>query len=237
MNISIALAAYNGEKYILRQLESILPQLDKNDEVVISDDGSSDKTLELVCMLGDLRVKVFQNPGKGVISNFENAIAKTAKEIIFLCDQDDVWSADKVQTMKKYFGETAVDLLLSDAYITDENLTVLEESFYKLMDSGPGFMKNFRKNSFLGCCMAFRSSLKPLILPFPGKIPMHDSWIGLLAELNGKVEFIPDKLVYYRRHGNNATVLSSPSLWQSLCWRKELLIELMKRQYNLAKRR
>lgn len=233
MNISVAIAAYNGEKYIAEQLNSILRQLGPEDEIVISDDGSSDRTLELIAGFCSAQIKVFQNPKKGVISNIENAIRNTSGDIIFLCDQDDVWLPEKVSIIKTRFSKSRVNLVVSDAYIVNENLEELEDSFFKLMNSGSGFFKNFVKNTFIGCCIAFKKELKDIILPFPEKIPMHDSWIGLLAELKGDVLFIPEKLIYYRRHGDNATVLKRDSLKQSLIWRKNLAWELVKR--NMSK--
>ncbi len=232
MRISIALATYNGEKYIFEQLNSILPQLGPEDEIIVSDDGSSDNTLELIAGVCSVKIMVFNNPEKGVISNVENAISHTSGDIIFLCDQDDVWLPNKISIIKKRFSESRANLVVSDAYIVDENLNVLEDSFYKLMNSGGGFIKNFVKNTFPGCCMAFRKELKDIILPFPDNIPMHDSWIGLLAELKGEVLFIPERLVYYRRHGDNATVLKRDSLKQSLIWRKNLAWELVKRSMS-----
>ena len=233
MRISIALATYNGEKYITEQLNSILPQLTSEDEIIISDDGSTDRTLEIIAGLCCAQIHVYANPKKGVISNFENAISHAGRDIIILCDQDDVWCSNKVETIKKYFSTTDVNLLVSDAYVTDENLNIIETSFFKLMNSGSGFAKNFVKNTFLGCCMAFRKELKDIILPFPKKIPMHDSWIGLLAVLNGKVLFVPEKLIYYRRHEGNVTVLKRDSLLKSITWRMNLAVELIKR--HLAK--
>lgn len=232
MRISVALATYNGEKYILEQLNSILPQLGQEDEIIVSDDGSGDNTLKLIAGLCSEKIKVFKNPEKGVISNVENAIRRTSGDIVFLCDQDDVWLPDKVSIIKKQFSVSKANLVVSDAYIVDESLNVLGDSFYMLMNSGRGFIKNFIKNTFPGCCMAFRKELRDIILPFPENIPMHDSWIGLLAELKGEVLFIPEKLVYYRRHGDNATVLKRDSLKQSLIWRKNLAWELVKRSMS-----
>ena len=237
MSISIALATYNGEKYISEQLNSILPQLQAEDEIIISDDGSSDNTLELIAGFSSAQIKVYKNPKKGVISNFENAINHTSGDIVFLCDQDDIWLPDKVKTVKNYFRDANLNLVVSDAYIAGQNMELVEDSFYKVMNSGSGFIKNFTKNTFLGCCMAFRKELKDTILPFPVNIPMHDSWIGLLAELNGNVLFIPEKLIYYRRHQNNATVLKRVSFIKSLIWRKELAWELGKRYLFRRKKR
>ena len=115
--ISVCIATYNGEKYIMDQVSSILPQLSEEDEIIVSDDGSSDKTLEILDSFSDSRIKVFThikeaNPffkgAKSIYatSNFENALSKCNGDIIFLSDQDDVWYPDKVKTcldlMNKY---------------------------------------------------------------------------------------------------------------------------------------
>lgn len=93
--ISVCIATYNGEKYLEEQLDSILPQLDSRDELIISDDGSKDATLAIIkrYTAQDQRIKFFKGPGKGVIANFEFAINQSQGEFIFLADQDDVWSA------------------------------------------------------------------------------------------------------------------------------------------------
>jgi len=229
MRISVSIATYNGEKYIAEQINSILPQITSEDEIIISDDGSNDRTLETISGFCSAQIHVYKNPKKGIISNFENAISHATGDIIILCDQDDVWCPDKVTTVRKYFIDTDAKLIVSDAYVTDESLNIKDPSFFELMSSGPGFTKNFVKNTFIGCCMAFRNEMKDIILPFPDKIPMHDSWIGLLTELNGKVLFIPEKLIYYRRHEVNASVLKRESFLKSIMWRKNLAIELIKR--------
>jgi len=99
--ISVAIATYNGEKFIQRQLQSILEQLDENAEIIISDDGSSDNTLTVIKNFNDKRITVLRNPEKGLIKNFENALKHTTGNIIFLADQDDVWVKGKVTTMIK----------------------------------------------------------------------------------------------------------------------------------------
>ena len=95
--ISVCMATYNGEKYIREQVESILCQLGPEDEIVISDDGSKDHTIQMVDSL-DKRIKVFLNEGKhGVVPNFENALKHSSGDYIFFSDQDDIWSPDKVE--------------------------------------------------------------------------------------------------------------------------------------------
>ena len=90
-SVSVALAAYNGEKYLHRQIQSILEQLKEDDELVISLDPSQDQSEELIRSFHDPRIKLLKGPGKGLIKNFENALLHTRNDVIFLSDQDDIW--------------------------------------------------------------------------------------------------------------------------------------------------
>jgi hypothetical protein len=92
-----------------------------------------------------------------------------------------------------------------DSAVEDEKGNILQESFYTLNGSRNGLIKNIVKNSYLGCTMAFNRKILDKSLPFPKDLPMHDWWIGLIGEIYGKTYFIEDKLISYRRHGNNAS--------------------------------
>ncbi|MET3112927.1 glycosyltransferase involved in cell wall biosynthesis [Pedobacter sp. CG_S7] len=231
--ISVCIATFNGEKYIYQQLESILCQLKIGDEIIISDDSSTDHTLEIIRSFNDKRIivlekQVFKNP----IFNFENAINNATGSIIFLSDQDDVWLEGKVSTMMDALQDH--DLVVSNAIIGDSNLKVVKDSYFEWRNSRSGLFKNFMKNSYLGCCMAFRREILAVILPFPKKIPMHDMWIGIMAELYFKPIFINNRLIIYRRHNSNTTVLSedftsNESLMTKVKFRIDLLIEVVNR--------
>lgn len=219
--ISVCLASYNGEKHIARQLESVLCQLSDNDEVIVSDDYSSDNTERQVRSFQDKRITFIKNSGeKGPIGNFQNALQKATGDIIFLCDQDDIWLPQKVHTMIALLKTH--DLIISDCTVTDENLKVVYPSFFAVRKSRPGFVRNLYKNAFMGCCMAFRREVLSYVLPFPQGIHMHDWWIGLSVELNGKVKFHPEPLILYVRHGANV----SPTSEGSLGWRQRILNRL-----------
>ena len=198
------MATYNGEKYIHKQLESILQQLMPGDEIVVSDDQSTDKTLAIIDSLADSRIKVSQNCGlKGPLGNFEQAIKRAKSSFIILADQDDVWLPGKVDAMRLLLQDN--DLVLSDCQVINGNGELIHASFFKHRRSHPGFWKNLYRNSYVGCCMAFRRDILTYVLPFPSQIHMHDWWIGLLVEAKGKVCFYPKPLIHYVRHGNNAS--------------------------------
>jgi len=240
-NISVAMATFNGEKYISEQLDSILPQLGSEDELIVSDNMSKDDTVEIIkgYMNFDDRIKLFSNLNQGVIGNFENAINLCNNEIVFLCDQDDVWVDNKVAVTKKYFeNDNELMVIVSDAYVTDDKLNVIIDSFFRLMNSQKGVVRNVIKNSYLGCTMAFRQSAKSYFLPIPLNIGMHDMWIGISMEMFGETQFIAEKLVYYRRHESTVTKMNKSkfSNFRSIVLqRKNLVFELYKR-HNIIKK-
>jgi len=204
------MATYNGEKTIKSQIDSILIQLDASDEIIISDDGSSDGTLKILTDLNDPRIKIYQNKRKkGPSDNFINALTKVSGQYIFLSDQDDTWFENKVSKCIDILQ--TYDLVLSDAIVVNEEETIIYNSFFEQRRSKKGFINNIRRNSYIGCCMAFKKTLLDKASPFPENIHMHDWWLGLVAELTGKVMFYPFPLIKYVRHGNNA----SPTLENS----------------------
>lgn len=208
--ISVCIATYNGEKYIEEQLISILNQISEDDEIIISDDSSNDLTLEKIRTINDKRIKIYENNKfRSPIFNFENALMKAKNDLIFLSDQDDIWEENKIKIMKKQLKN--YDLVVSDCRVVDENLKILENSFFYLRNSGKGIIKNLYKNTYLGCCMAFNRKILEKALPFPKNIPMHDIWLGIIGESFGKTIFINDKLTRYRRHNNNVSPTSEKS--------------------------
>ena len=128
--ISVCIATYNGALYIKEQLNSILPQLSDNDEIIISDDHSTDDTLQIIRSINDKRIKIFINQGeKGYTPNFENALQKALGEYIFLCDQDDIWMENKVSYCINELQ--SYDFIVSDAVIINSDGQATKDSFYK----------------------------------------------------------------------------------------------------------
>ena len=211
--ISVCMATYNGEKMIKEQLASILPQLHEGDEVVVSDDHSSDHTLDVVRAMNNPLIRIVEGPHNGsLISNFEHALKVAKGDYLFLCDQDDKWLPNKVEVMMKAL-KTA-DCVVSDCYVTDDTLNVTSESFYTLNKTKPGKVYNLLlKNGYLGCCMAMKRKVVEAAMPFPADIPMHDIWLGNVAAFHFSVSFIPERLIYFRRHGSNSSVTARKSTY------------------------
>lgn len=241
MKISVAMAYYNGGKYIRQQMESILSQLKKEDELIISVDGAADGSDKLLkeWAAEDCRIQLIDGPGKGVVRNFENALTHCKGDIIFLSDQDDVWMEDKVKKILKGFERSNVLLILHNGILIDDKGQELEgETLFEIRNSGTGVWKNFIKNSYIGCCMAFRKELLPVIIPIPEKMYMHDYWIGAAAEYMGRGALIKEPLIGYRRHGENVTQMQHGSLSFMLKKRMDILrcIKILKHRVKQVKK-
>ena len=222
MSISVALAAYNGEKYIAEQIESVLSQLGEDDDIIVSDDNPAGKTKEAVLSFSDPRIKYVEGKGLGVVKNFENALSLCKGDYIYLCDQDDVWMPDKVKKVQAGF-ENGADLVLHNALITDESLNSAGKTSFDLYNPNTSFFGNLAKNTFVGCCMAFRREVLGFALPFPDKLPMHDWWIALLSiRSKHKISLIEEPLIKWRRHEGNVTG-NSTSLSQKIMFRLHII--------------
>ena len=229
--VSIAMAAYNGEKYIRKQLESILCQLEEDDEIIISLDPSKDSTQKVIESMKDQRIKLFQGPQKGVKKNFENALRHCQNEIIFLADQDDIWLEGKVEHVLSAFDQGA-SVVMHDARIVDNENHTICASFFEMKNVKTGFIHNLIKNGYMGCCMAFRKDLLQYILPIPEYIYMHDQWIGLVGEQIGKNVLIDQPYLLYRRHGDNVSDIQHGT-WKEMIYKR---IQML-RAYFECKRR
>lgn len=197
--ISVCIATYNGEKYIREQIISILNQTVPVDEIIISDDNSVDKTIEIIKNIKSDKIKIFKNNKKGIMNNFKNSLEKSRGNIIFLADQDDIWMKDKVEKILPLLKKN--DLVVHNAELIDSSGKKMENSdYFKLMNSKKGIIANLIKCRYLGCCMVFSRKILEKSIDFAERGIMHDIWIGLIAEKFGNVYFYQEKLVKYRRH-------------------------------------
>jgi glycosyltransferase involved in cell wall biosynthesis len=231
--ISVCIATYNGEKYLAQQLNSILVQLAGQDEVIISDDGSTDGTLAIIkrYRANDPRIHLIEGPKNGVIANFERAIIEAQGDFIFLADQDDVWLPTKTSEVVAFFeAHPTLDVVVSDLMIVDEALKPITASYFEYRKVRGGFFATILKSGYIGAGMCFRKRMKERILPIPSNVPMHDMWIGMLGETSKSSGFLAKPLTYYRRHDENVSeIATSSSIFQQLKWRTNLLFLLFKR--------
>ena len=210
MKLSVCMATHNGARYLRRQMETILAQLGPDDEVVVSDDSSSDATLDIINDFHDNRVRLF--PGNTFFSpifNFENALRQATGDVIALADQDDVWLDNKVAVIRGRFASPPhpVYLIALDGWIAAGEEDAITGTIFGQLKAGPGLWRNLLANRYQGCCLAFTRELLDVALPFPRLIPMHDMWLGMVAELWGRSEFVAEKTIIYRKHGASLTDL------------------------------
>ena len=205
---SVVLASFQGERYIAEQLRSILPQLAPEDEVVVSDDASTDRTVEVVAALADPRIQIIANSSRaGYARNFERAIARSRGDPVYFSDQDDVWLPGKIAALDAALRSSP--LVASDAIVVDENLQMLQQSFFTLRGTG-GFSpaRIFFKPTIIGATLACRRQYLASLLPVPAGIP-HDFWLSLNAALDRALAVVDTPQILYRRHGTNASPTAS----------------------------
>lgn len=217
--VSICMISYNGERFIQAQLESIISQIGENDEVIISDNGSTDRTLEIIRAIGDNRIRIlnfpkrregrnsFQSKMFNIAKNMENALQAAKGDIIFFSDQDDVWLPERYKKLTSLLKDA--DLVYSDAIVTDENLQVISPSYFSIKSPSRTLAGAIIRTPFLGCGMAFRRSVLDISLPLPSKPVMHDIWIAIKAIMKGRIAFCNEPTLLYRRHNENSSTLLS----------------------------
>lgn len=222
MKLGVLLATYNGEKFLREQLDSILNQTKKVDEIIISDDGSSDNTVkiiqEYVCRIKDVVIKCVINQEKhGVVNNFENAYKNSTADFLFLCDQDDVWKKNKVEVFleasEKYPEQ---GLYFSNATLTDGCLIPIGKSvwdvffldrnndskFYVLQ--GESIVKRLSRygNIVTGMSSAVRRRILERVFPLKPTV-LHDEMIAYYCSINGGIVAINEETALYRQHNQN----------------------------------
>jgi glycosyltransferase involved in cell wall biosynthesis len=236
-SVSVIMATYNGQTYLAEQLRSVLDELLPDDELIIIDDGSQDGTLELLDSLTSPAVRVVRNlTNIGVFATFERGLLMSSKEIIFLCDQDDVWlSGKRAACVAALERDPRTLVVVSDAQLIDASGTVTASSFMATRGGFRGdILSTLVRNRYLGCAMALRRELLIAALPIPHSVPMHDMWLGALGSILGRVHYISAPLMQYRRHGGNVSPSRHQGWLRMLRWRLALLIALAGRLFQLA---
>lgn len=207
--VSVALCTYNGEKFIEKQLLSILNQTVLPFEIVIFDDKSTDSTLNIVNRIAnDFNIKwiIKQNEKQlGVVRNFEQAIMSTTGDYVALADQDDIWLPHKIEQLLVCLSN-GYSLVYSDTRIVDKDGKDLFMTFSecnKIHESMSLLQYLQGCNNVIGCTVLFDAKLKSYIFPFPIKFVFHDLWIAAIAYNHGGICYYPKPLVLYRQHDKN----------------------------------
>ena len=209
MSISVVMATYNGAKYLKAQMDSIVPYLEEKDELIVSDDGSTDGSRDII--KGYIKhypnVRLIAGPCKGVIKNFENGILHAKNDIIMFSDQDDVWLPEKLPLIRKLFDENPnVSLIHHDKIVCNNKQIESGNGGYASLRGGMwhhGVLHNLLMNCYYGCCIAMRKSFIKQIVPFVESTVAYDQLVGLIAENQKCSMFISTPLIKRRIHGNN----------------------------------
>lgn len=204
--ISIVVATYNGERFLRKQLDSILAQSYNNIELIIGDDNSSDNTIDILnAYAKHYPVKIILNEENiGYVKNFERLLFYCSGDYIAFCDQDDIWLPNKLEIL--FNAIESYECVHSDAFLIDENDDIISDSFSssthkiclpnRLIDLG-------FNGCVTGCTMLVKRSLIAEILPFPQGLDVHDRWIGALSFSRNSLAYMDVPLIKYRQHGEN----------------------------------
>lgn len=204
MKISVALATYNGARFLEEQLNSFMAQTRPPDEVVITDDCSQDGTLPLLHSFSQnapFSVHISTNPHRlGTGRNFSKALSLTTGDIVCLSDQDDVWFTSKIATIERTFNDnSSTQLVINNAELTDERLVSTRKTRIGQIGKSPYRLETFVQ----GSCTSLRRSFLRSALPLPVDLWTHDSWLHAIALLADTRLIVGDPLQYFRRHSEN----------------------------------
>lgn len=227
MKTSVALCTYNGARHIVEQLSSIANGTVLPDEIVVCDDRSTDDTLALIERFAgstSIDIRIHRNPAQlGSTRNFERAIGLARYDIVFMCDQDDVWRANRIERSLREFADPAVYGVFSDAELVDEALNPLGERMFEHIgvrayierDHADLFDRLLIKPFVTGATMAFRRELADRVSPFPtSRFFIHDGWLALTIAGMAKLHVIDEPLIAYRQHAGQqiGTILSGTTV-------------------------
>ncbi len=246
--IAILLATYNGEKYLREQINSILSQTATNWTLYIHDDGSTDKTLEIINeFTGNHPNIIFlEDPTKhrGACNSFLWLLEKVNADYYMFCDQDDVWFSNKIEESFKAMKQLENDhvnlpaLVFSDLSVTDEELNIIFNSMWESTRSNKVTFSEYILCApcVTGCTMLINKAGKEVSLKYREYAFMHDSLIALCISYHGQMQAINRPLIYYRQHGDNT--LGTRPYTSSLLYRIKNLKHIFseaRQYYNLSK--
>ena len=204
----ILMSTYQGERFVVEQLHSILAQLPEEGVIFVRDDGSTDATVARIESIGDPRIEITRGSNLGFAASFFALIASAPDDAkaYFLADQDDVWLPAKMKRATRWLDDVPTDvpaLYCSRLQLVDADLRPIGLS--PAGPKQPSFESALTENIVVGCTAAFNQAAKSLILRYGdlSKIYFHDWWIYLVVAAFGSVRFDPTPAVLYRQHGSN----------------------------------
>jgi glycosyltransferase involved in cell wall biosynthesis len=228
--IDILLATYQGEKYLVEQIESIIAQTNTDWTLLIHDDGSSDATTKITQQYSKAypsKIKVIVDGIRtgGAKNNFAHLLAKSSADYVMFCDQDDVWLETKIDIfirkmnlLEEIYGKNTPIVIFSDVHIVAEDLTPIASSGWKHLCNGPQFSESLEllasRNCIFGCAMMVNRRGILVSSPIPHEAVMHDWWIGLCTlRHHGKLIPIAEQTILYRQHNFNAVGAKSYNIF------------------------
>lgn len=208
--IAVLMAVFNGAKFIGEQIDSVLNQTYKDFKLVVLDDGSTDRSADIVTdyMRRDARITLFRNEKNlGVIKTFEKLLSFVDTPYFCFCDQDDVWLPSKLEFSLRKIEESGADLVYTDLILVDEKLNALGVTMWQHARIHPirgnDVLPLIIKSTVTGCTLLARSRLIPVCLPFPEGIYMYDWWMAVAAASQGGIAYLTEPQVLYRQHSEN----------------------------------
>ncbi|MGB9763697.1 MAG: glycosyltransferase [Minisyncoccia bacterium] len=218
--VEILLSTYNGDKFLNDFLNSLLTQSYKNWKLIVRDDGSKDKTIDILESFSQKypeKVEIIKDSmgNLGPWKSFFHLLKYSKEKYVMFADQDDIWLPKKIEITlnkmilsEKKFGENYPILIHTDLKVVDQNLNNIAESFWQYQNLNPEHKSlNYLlvQNNVTGCTVMINESLKNLINPFPTKAIMHDWWIAIVASAFGTINYVPESTILYRQHNNQNT--------------------------------
>lgn len=216
INISVAMATYNGEKYIRQQLTSILNQSMMVDEIIVVDDNSNDKTIEIIEEMRCPQIRIYKNSKNlGYVENFYRAISLTHGKYVFLSDQDDIWEQEKVKLTLAELQKSDKNMAVCTGFslIDQDNNPIVDIEHYQVNDFVLQKHKDVEEltlkrlafgNVVQGCTYCVRRDAIEVYLKVHNNEVIHDYQLMLISAAMGKVKYLNKSLIRYRLHGNNA---------------------------------
>ena len=244
MKITILLSSYNGEKYLKEQLDSLFAQTYKNFQIIVRDDGSTDKTKYILNEYEKNypnKVQIIEDGigNLGSSKSFMKLLEYSSDcEYVMFCDQDDVWLPEKIEMSINKIKELEVEsnkniplLVFTDLTVVDEKLNIINKSYWNYQKLIPSITNDWKKllsqNVITGCTIIMNKKAKEVCLPFTLEMMIHDQWIGVNVSKYGKIGYLNEQTILYRQHGNNVEGAHNYGI-------KYVLNKLMKLQNNFA---